>query len=45
MAEPIYISFGMLNQVGPENHILLDGVQILMQRGNFEGAAGPFKKV
>ena len=39
-AEPIKISFGLRTGVGPGNRVL-DGVQIPVERGNFEGKAMP----
>jgi len=38
--EPIEMPFGLRTRVGPENH-LLDGVQIPMGRGNFQGGKEP----
>jgi len=39
-AEPIEMSFGMLSQVDPRNHVL-DGIQIPTEMGNFEGKGMP----
>ena len=39
VAEPIEIPFGFRTEVGPGNHVL-DGVQMPMGMGNFEGKRG-----
>ena len=36
-AEPIEMQFGMLSRVEPGNHVLDEGLDALMARGNFEG--------
>jgi len=38
--EPIEIPFGLRTRMGPRNRVL-DGIQISMQKGNFEGDGRP----
>ena len=44
MAALIEMLFGLWTRVGPGNHVL-DGVQISMEMGNFEGKGAPHCKV
>ena len=39
-AEPIEMPFGFRTRVGPENHVLDEGPDPPMGRGNFEGEKG-----
>ena len=39
-AEPIEMPFGLWTQVGPRNHVLDEGPDPPMGRGNFEGGRG-----
>jgi len=42
-AEPIEMPFGLWARMDPRNHVL-DGVQIPMRMGNFEGEGWPIVK-
>jgi len=43
-AEPIEMPFGLRTLVGPENHVLDDGTDLPVGRGNFEGKLCPIGK-